>query len=350
MAYSGKLSRRRLLQGMAGGALAAALPVEATAALTPTGANGADAGESLPSGRQFELARGDLRAVVTEVGAGLRTFLAGDLRVVVGFPRNWATDSAFGQVLLPWPNRIAGGRYTDPQGQVEQLPINEALGNATNGLARWQSWTPISQGRDRIVLGLTLHYSTGYPFVLRFEQEYRLTDQGLEVRNTTRNPGTVAAPFGLGHHPYLAVGTEHVDQAALQSPARSYFPATDRHIPIPPPRSVAGTPYDFLQPRAIGQTRFDTGFTDLVRDADGLARVQLWAPGGTSQVTVWMDRAFAFLQLYTGDTLPFVDLRRRAIAIEPYTCAANAFNNGYGLRVLAPGGTFSGTCGIAVRR
>jgi aldose 1-epimerase len=347
MANLTNLSRRRLLQGTVAGALAVALPVDARPGLTPNDANGDG---SLPSGRQFQLTRGDVRATVTEVGAGLRTLSAGTLQIVVGFPDGWATDSAFGQVLVPWPNRIAGGRYTDPQGRAQQLPINEPMGNATNGLARWQNWTPISQGRDRIVLGLTLHHSTGYPFVLRFEQEYRLTGQGLEVRNTTRNIGTVAAPFGLGYHPYLAVGTQRVDQDVLQSPARSYFPATDRNIPIPPPRSVAASPYDFRRPRLIGGTRLDTGFGDLARDTDGLARVHLAAPGESPPVAVWMDQAFGFLQLYTGDTMPFVDRRRRSIAIEPYTCAADAFNNGYGLRVLRPGATFSGRWGITVER
>src|SRR5947207_8448765 len=50
--------------------LGTALPAYASGA-NPTG-DGSQ--ESLPSGRQFEIRRGDKRAVITEVGAGLRVF------------------------------------------------------------------------------------------------------------------------------------------------------------------------------------------------------------------------------------------------------------------------------------
>jgi len=41
------------------------------------------------------------------------------------------------------------------------------------------------------------------------------------------------------------------------------------------------------------------------------------------------------VQVYTGDTLPTG--QRKAAAIEPYTCAPDAFNNGMGLAHIAPG-------------
>ena len=39
--------------------------------------------------------------------------------------------------------------------------------------------------------------------------------------------------------------------------------------------AVDGTEYDFREPRPIGPTKLDTGFTGLERDEDGLARVEL---------------------------------------------------------------------------
>ena len=39
-------------------------------------------------------------------------------------------------------------------------------------------------------------------------------------------------------------------------------------------------------------------------------------------------------------------MRRGGLAIEPYTCAPNAFNNGYGLRVLQPGELFASAWSI----
>ena len=48
----------------------------------------------------------------------------------------------------------------------------------------------------------------------------------------------------------------------------------------------------------------------------------------------------------SGDTLPQVGRRRKSVAIEPMTCAPNAFVTGDGLRVLAPGESFAGRWGI----
>jgi aldose 1-epimerase len=43
-----------------------------------------------------------------------------------------------------------------------------------------------------------------------------------------------------------------------------------------------------------------------------------------------------------GDSLP-PDRRRRGLATEPMSCAANAFNSGEGLDVLSPGAYVSGS-------
>ena len=59
------------------------------------------------------------------------------------------------------------------------------------------------------------------------------------------------------------------------------------------------------------------------------------------------DRTFAFVQVYTGDTLSDRSRRRLGIAVEPTTCAPNAFNSGDGLIVLAPGGAFEGRWGVS---
>jgi aldose 1-epimerase len=107
---------------------------------------------------------------------------------------------------------------------------------------------------------------------------------------------------------------------------------------------VAGSPLDFREPRAIGRTRIDHAFTGLERDTDGVAHVVLRR--GSESVRVWQDRSFAFVQVYTGDTLPDPARRRSSVAVEPMSCAPNAFNSGDGLRLLTPGETFEGHWGI----
>ena len=45
----------------------------------------------------------------------------------------------------------------------------------------------------------------------------------------------------------------------------------------------------------------DACFGDLIRDADGRARVRL--AGEQSTVTLWLGEAYRFVMVYTGDTL-----------------------------------------------
>jgi aldose 1-epimerase len=300
-----------------------------------------------PSGRQFELRAGALRAVITEVGAGLRSFAVGDVEWLDTYGPDQMASSGRGQTLLPWPGRIEDGQYTFGDTHF-QLPINEvSRHNAIHGLTRWLNWSPALVEADRTILGLTLHPQPGYPFVLSLEERYTLTQHELEVRTTARNIGATPLPVGVGHHPYFTVGTDVVDDAILSIPADSYFQTNDRSIPLPPPVSVEGSPFDFREPHPIGSRVMDVGYTDLRRE-NGWTHVRLSGPTGHPLITVALDAAHGFLQVYTGDDLPDPARRRRGIAIEPYTCAANAFNNGLGLRLLQPGESFASEWRIIV--
>ena len=86
-----------------------------------------------PSGEQFEIAGGGRRAVVVEVGGGLRAYDG----VLLGYGEAEACSSGRGQVLAPWPNRLADGRY-EWEGEQHRLPLTEpGAGNAIHGLVRW---------------------------------------------------------------------------------------------------------------------------------------------------------------------------------------------------------------------
>jgi aldose 1-epimerase len=298
-----------------------------------------------PSGQQFVLTTGDQRAVVTEVGAGLRSYMVGDRDVVDGFPENEMATIGRGQVLLPWPNRIEDGQY-EFAGQMHQTPISEpARHNALHGLTRWMNWAAIEQAEDRVLMSVVLHPQDGYPFTLRFDVDYQLRPGGLTIRTTATNLGQQAAPYGAGHHPYFTVGTL-IDQALLKMPALMRLELSDRLIPTGRVLPNRETAYDFLDLRPIGSLKMDTAFANLVADSDGLIRVHLQAPGGDPRVTLWMEPAYRFLMVYTPDEIPDRSRRRRSIAIEPMTCAPNAFRSGDGLIILQPGESWSSSWGI----
>jgi aldose 1-epimerase len=251
----------------------------------------------LPSGEQFELMARSHRVVVVEVGGGIREWDG----VLLGYGEDAMCGSGRGQVLAPWPNRLAGGRY-EWDGQELQLPVNEvASGSAIHGLVRWASWRVVAREPASVVLEHVLHPQPGYPFTVRLRVEYRLAETGLTVRTEAENVGERDCPFGVGHHPYVLAPTGRVDDLALDG-AR------------------------------IGEQQLDE-----TRHSPGGWRV------GVGEVTVWADDRWPWLQIFTGD-LP--DVQRRGLAVEPMTCPPQAFATGEGVIRLAPGERWSGEWGI----
>ncbi len=300
----------------------------------------------LPTGEQFEISSGDLRAVITEVGATLRSFEVAGSEVLAGFGPEAMSDFSRGQVLLPWPNRIDHGRY-EFMGKKHQLPINEVERDcALHGLVRWLRWKLLSRDESGITLGMRLYPQEGYPFALDLQVEYEISPGALSIRTTAENLGSSPLPYGASNHPYFTVGTPTVDTALLRLPAETYYETDDRLIPTGR-ASVAGTGYDFREAREVGTVKLDTCFTDLRPDEDGKARVTLSHPGGSPEIGISMDEHYSFVQVFTSDTLPQEKLRR-ALAIEPMTCAPNAFNTGEGLIRLEPGQSFASVWEIEV--
>lgn len=303
-------------------------------------------GAVAPSGAQAEIAHDGQRAVVVEVGGALRSYVAGGHEWLDGFGADERSASARGQTLIPWPNRLRDGRYAFA-GAEHQLPLTEpSARNAIHGLVRWANWSVADRGSSSVAMAHVLHPQDGWPFTLALRISYELSAEGLAVRTTATNAGDEPCPYGAGAHPYLTLGTETIDPLVLQAPGRSHLPSDDRGIPTGS-EPVAGTPLDFLEPRALGDTQLDTGYTDLRRDADGRARVRLATPDGDRRVTLWLDEHHPYLMLFTGDSLPAPERRRRGLGVEPMTCAPNALQSGDGLRTLEPGESFTSAWGIA---
>ena len=299
--------------------------------------------DELPSGVQIEIRAGDRHVVVTEVGAGLRAFTVGDRDVLDGYAADEKASAGRGQVLIPWPNRIEDGAY-EFGGVRHQLRLTEPEArNAIHGLVRWDAWAISEREPDRVVLEHSLHLQPGYPFSLALRIEYAVSEEGLQVTSTATNIGREACPYGSGQHPYVTLGTETVDTLLLRAPGRTVLHADGRGIPDGA-ASVDGTEHDFREARPIGATQLDHAFTDLERDDDGLARVELRRLDNGARLSLWLDQSYPYLQLFTGDPLPSVS--RRSLAVEPMTCAPNAFRTGEGVVVLDPGESTTSAWGI----
>lgn len=289
-----------------------------------------------PTGAQHTIAAGGFQAVITELGAGLRSLTLDGRPLVVDFPEDQPPLGGAGLPLLPWPNRVEDGRYTF-DGEDRQLALSEPkTGNAIHGFSRTFPWRVLSHDGSSVRLGLRLFPQLGYPHILDLSIRYALGAAGLEVEVGAENVGATDAPYGFGAHPYLSLGSLcALDDALLELPAARWVSVDERKIPDGR-HDVEGTEYDFRTARPIGGTELDTAFTGLERGADGRVRVTLAAPDGTG-VELWAGEGFEWLQLYTGDTLP-EGHRRRGLAVEPMTCPPNAFRTGEDVIRLAPGG------------
>lgn len=297
-----------------------------------------------PSGRQFVIRHGESEATVVEVGGGLRTFRMGGRDILDGYGSGEMCSGGRGQVLIPWPNRIQDGRYCF-RGEELQLPLTEPkLHNASHGLVRWANWRGEEVAEGGVTMHYRLHPQPGYPWALDISIRYELNDGGLAVTTQAANIGTTACPFGAGMHPYLSAGGDPIDDAILTIPARTALETNDQQIPIGT-AEVKGTELDFREPRMIDDVVLDTAYTSLERDDQGRAWTTLSSGQGGWSTRLWVDRAHGFLMVFTGDTLS-PERRRRGVAIEPMTCAPNAFNTGEGVLTLEPGASVEFSWGI----
>jgi aldose 1-epimerase len=298
------------------------------------------------TGYQHVIAAGDYRAAVTELGGGLRQLSYRGRPLITGYEPDELPPAGAGQLLIPWPNRVDGGRYTFGGGSY-QLDLSEAVrGNAIHGLTRWANWELAEEeaASDQVTLTHVLHGRPGYPFCLMLSVCYRLeAATGLHVAVTAWNAGSRPAPYGTGSHPYLTAGAPVVDECELLVDAGRWLPADDRGIPSGPPRDVAGSPFDFRTARPIAGTQLDHALTGLARDEAGLAWAKL--SGKDATVGLWAGPGYDWLQVFTGDALG-PGQRRKALAVEPMTCPANAFASGDGLLSLAPDDSVTHTWGI----
>jgi aldose 1-epimerase len=282
-----------------------------------------------PMGEQYELqaALGGRRqrAVVTEVAGSLRALEVDGVALLQDYPARSAPPSCAGWVLVPWPNRVADGRWTY-DGVPQQLDITEPEnGNALHGAA-----------------------APGYPFELSTAVRYQLTEDGLCVTHSLANTGSRSAPAAVGAHPFLKLGGVPTDDLTLVINADTHLEVDHRLNPTGATTDVDGTRHDFRTGQRVGAVDLDDAWGGVCRDPDGGSLHYLQAPDGR-QVQLVMDASFGYIQAFTTRIFPTDDGPVTAVAVEPMTAPADAFNSGEGLRWLAPGETWRLSWGIRYR-
>jgi aldose 1-epimerase len=294
------------------------------------------------SGEQMELRLDDQRAVVVEVGGGLREYEVGGRQVLDGYGEDEVCPGAAGAILVPWPNRVRGGRW-DFEGTEQQLDLTEPrAGNAIHGLTRWTPWRLRRIDAAAATASVRIHPRPGWPPLVDVSVDWRLGPDGLTTTLIAINAGARRAPFGCGFHPYFAIAGG-ANGATLRVPARRRL-VLEGGLP-------AGETVPFSQPDApfaVGDQVLDDCLVDLVRDEHGVARASVVGADGRG-AELWCDAALTHLMVFTADTLA-AERRRRSVAVEPMSCPPDALRTDDGLVWLDPGRAATFRWGISALR
>lgn len=154
-------------------------------------------------------------------------------------------------------NRIAGGRFV-LDGQRYQLARNDGANALHGGLRGFDkvNWRIEQLGESSVTYGCTSpDGDEGYPGNLTVRATYRLDDSNrlsVEYTAVADAPTLVA----LSNHAYWNLTGAGSGRSAMQHlltiPADHHLPVDDGQIPTGERRPVAGSPFDFRIPTAIG--------------------------------------------------------------------------------------------------
>lgn len=165
---------------------------------------------------------------------------------------------SLGVVVGRYANRIANGKFT-LDGSRYTLAVNHGDHHLHGGIAGFgkRLWRSIPFEAAE-ASGVKLRYISpdneeGYPGKVQTELVYSLTESN-ELRMEYRAVSDQSTPLNLTNHTYWNLGGEgsgFIGGHILTIHADYYTPSDNLLIPTGEIRSVAGTPLDFRQPKAV---------------------------------------------------------------------------------------------------
>lgn len=254
-------------------------------------------------------------------------------------------------LLFPFPGRIGGARY-EFEGREYQLEPSDAFGNAIHGFVLNRPWRVVEHDAARVVgefqaskddASILEHWPAD--FRIRVSYEVRGPELVSEIRY--ENTGDGPLPCGFATHAYFRLplaDKSRVADTLVTAPVGEFW---ELEKMIPTGRVIAvGENQQLASGLRLDELQFDTVFTKLSADADGLLRTRLKDPTSGRALTQTFAADFTQCVVYTPG-------HREAICLEPYTCVPDAIRlaaEGHetGLQILQPGEHFETTIRMLV--
>jgi aldose 1-epimerase len=217
-----------------------------------------------------------LQAAFTNYGARWVTMLVPDkngklVDIIVGHDdvKGFAESGEpfFGATIGRYGNRIGKGQFV-LDGKTYQLDVNNGPNTLHGGKGGFHNvmWNGVQQGDSAIVFTyLSKDGEMGFPGNLNVQVTYTLgNDNAMHMAyEATTDKKTVV---NLTNHAFFnlnGVNSGSINNHRLQIMANAYTPVDSTLIPTGKQESVAGTPFDFRQPTAIGARVNDTSNAQL---------------------------------------------------------------------------------------
>ena len=280
----------------------------------------------------LEIKHGAYRALIRTRGAGLNSLTFRGRDLIEPYVENAPVELFRGDVLAPWPNRIADGTYS-VDGKPFKVAINEPTRQtALHGLVNRLEWDVTSHTESQVGLTTTLASSSSYPSSLDFHISYSFSNDGLSIALSATNIGNQRAPYGASIHPYLVAdpGQRNGDWKLLLHCNEVLGVDPVRLLPTAIAK-VSDLDYDFSEPRLIGERFIDHAF---VVDPSKPREVLLTDSNGRG-VKMSFTPDCNWIQIHTADR-DGGESARTCLAVEPMTCPPNAFRSGKDLIWLEP--------------
>jgi aldose 1-epimerase len=221
----------------------------------------------------------------------------------------------FGAVVGRYGNRIAKGKFT-LDGKEYTLAINNGPNHLHGGTVGFDKvvWTPTvaATGPSVSLTRTSPDGEEGYPGTLQVTVTYSLSDANeLTVRYNARTDKPT--PINLTQHSYFNLAGHDAGDIGghiLQLNADRYTPVDATQIPTGTIATVAGTPFDFRTPTAIGlrvdadddQVRIGGGYDhNFVLNSGGGMAARVVEP--TSGRTLEVSTTEPGIQFYSGNKL-----------------------------------------------